>query len=299
MNQAIPKYNRPQIWLLAARPKTLPAAATPVIMAGAIALADGVFRLPFFIAALLGGLLIQIGANYANDLFDFQKAVDTPERLGPLRVTQAGLVTVAQMRAATITVFALAFAVGIYLVMRGGLPIVIIGLTSILFGVLYTAGPYPLGYVGLGELFVLVFFGFVPLAGTYYVMALKTNTEVILSGLAPGLLSVAILVVNNLRDIDSDRATGKRTLAVRFGRRFARIEYVVCVITAILYPVFHFFLFHPHPSTLLACLTFLLAIPLIKTVLTTTDGKTLNDALASTGRLLLIYGLCFSVGRLL
>lgn len=299
MTQVVTSYSRLQIWLLAARPKTLPAAATPVIMAGAMALADGVFHLQSFLAALLGGLLIQIGTNYANDLFDFQKAVDTGERLGPLRITQAGLVTAAQMRTATISVFALAFVVGIYLVMRGGLPIVIIGLTSILFGVLYTAGPYPLGYIGLGELFVLVFFGFVPLAGTYYVMALKTNTEVILSGLAPGLLSVAILVVNNLRDIDTDRIGGKRTLAVRFGRRFARIEYVVCVVAAILYPAFHYVLFHSHPNTLLACLTIVPAGPLVKTVLTSTDGKTLNDALASTGRLLLIYGLCFSVGQLL
>ena len=167
MNQTAPGYSKPHIWWLAARPKTLPAAATPVIIAGALALADGVFHLPSFLAALLGGLLIQIGTNYANDLFDFKKSVDTHERSGPLRVTQAGLVTVSEMRAATTIVFALAFLVGRYLVMRGGVPIVIIGITSILCGVLYTAGPYPLGYIGLGELFVLIFFGFMPVAGTY------------------------------------------------------------------------------------------------------------------------------------
>jgi 1,4-dihydroxy-2-naphthoate polyprenyltransferase len=299
MNQIVPSYNKPQIWWLAARPKTLPAAATPVIIAGALALADGVFHLPSFLAALLGGLLIQIGTNYANDLFDFKKSVDTHERLGPLRVTQAGLVTQSEMRTATIIVFALAFCVGIYLVARGGVPVVIIGITSILCGVLYTAGPYPLGYIGLGELFVLIFFGFVPVAGTYYVMALKINSQVLLAGLAPGLLSIGILAVNNLRDLNTDRVSGKRTLAVRFGKRFAQIEYIVVVVAATLYPLLHYLIFRKHPFTMLASVTLLLTFPLCKTVLTVDDGKALNNTLAGTGRLLLLFGICFSAGLLL
>jgi 1,4-dihydroxy-2-naphthoate octaprenyltransferase len=299
MTQILPAYSKPQIWWLAARPKTLPAAATPVIIAGALALADGVFHLPSFLAALLGGLLIQIGTNYANDLFDFKKSVDTQERLGPLRVTQAGLVTASEMRIATMIVFALAFCIGIYLVMRGGIPIVIIGITSILCGVLYTAGPYPLGYIGLGEIFVLIFFGFVPVAGTYYVMALKINGQVLLSGLAPGLLSIAILAVNNLRDLNTDRASGKRTLAVRFGKRFAQVEYIVVVVAATLYPPLHYLIFRTHPLIMLASITLLFSIPLCKTVLTVDDGKVLNKTLAGTGRLLLLFGVCFSAGMLL
>jgi 1,4-dihydroxy-2-naphthoate polyprenyltransferase len=298
MDQLATNLSKPQIWLLAARPKTLPAAATPVIIAGAMAIADGVFYLPAFLAALLGGLLIQIGTNYANDLFDFKKSVDTHERLGPTRVTQAGLVTVSEMRNATILIFAAAFLVGVYLVTRGGWPIVVIGLTSILCGVLYTAGPYPLGYIGLGELFVLVFFGFVPVLGTYYVMALRITSEVMLGGLAPGLLSIAILAVNNLRDLNTDRATGKRTLAVRFGKRFAQIEYIAVVVIALLYPVVHYLVFRKHPLVLIACAALLPAIPLFKSVLTS-DGTVLNTTLAGTGRLLLFFGILFSAGLLL
>jgi 1,4-dihydroxy-2-naphthoate polyprenyltransferase len=299
MTIQVRSYSKLQIWLLAARPKTLPAAATPVIIAGALALTNGVFHLLSFMAALLGGLLIQIGTNYANDLYDFKKSVDTHTRLGPLRVTQAGLVTESQMRAATVVVFSLAVLVGIYLVLRGGLPILIVGLTSIFCGVIYTAGPYPLGYIGLGELFVLIFFGFVPVAGSYYAMSLRINAEVILAGMAPGLLSVAILVVNNLRDIDTDRTTGKRTLAVRFGRQFARAEYVSTVVAAGLFPIAHFLTFRTHAWSMLACVILVAAIPLIRTVLTTTDGSKLNGTLAGTGRLLLLFGLLFSLGRLL
>lgn len=288
-----------RIWIHAARPKTLWASIAPVIIAGALAFGDEAFHLTSFLAALCGGALLQIGSNFANDLFDYVKAVDTSERLGPLRVTQAGLVTPRQMRNATIIVFALAFLTGIYLVTRGGLPIAIIGVLSIVCGVLYTAGPYPLGYVGLGEVFVLIFFGFVPVSGAYYAMTLQIHSQVILAGAAPGLLSVAILVVNNLRDIDTDRKSGKRTLAVRFGRPFAQGEYVVAVVVALLYPLIHYFLFRSHASSMIAILTAFAAIPLIKTVLTTPDGARLNDTLAATGRLLLLYGICFSLGWLL
>jgi 1,4-dihydroxy-2-naphthoate octaprenyltransferase len=290
---------RLQIWFLAARPKTLPASITPVIIAGAMAIGDQVFHLPSFLAALCGGILLQIGSNFVNDLIDFQKAVDTAERIGPLRVTQAGLVTPRQMRNATIVVFALALVIGIYLVARAGLPIAVIGLVSIVCAVLYTAGPHPLGYIGLGELFVLIFFGMVPLAGTYYAMSLTVNAQVIAVGIAPGLLAVAILVVNNLRDIATDRKSGRRTLAVRFGRSFAQVEYIICVTLGITYPVLHYLIFRSHPSTLLGLFAVVAAIPLVMTILKSRDGVTLNNALAGTGRMLLLYGLLFSVGWLL
>jgi 1,4-dihydroxy-2-naphthoate polyprenyltransferase len=148
-------------------------------------------------------------------------------------------------------------------------------------------------------LFVLIFFGFVPVAGTYYVMALKINSQVLLAGLAPGLLSIGILAVNNLRDLNTDRVSGKRTLAVRFGKRFAQIEYVVVVVAATLSPLLHYLIFRKHPFTMLASVTLLLTFPLCKTVLTVDDGKVLNNTLASTGRLLLLFGICFSVGLLL
>ena len=291
-----PKY---KIWWLAARPKTLWAAVTPVIMAGAIALSDRVFHPWSFFAALCGGLLIQIGTNFANDLFDFKKEVDTRERLGPPRATQAGWVTPRQMSHATIIVFALALLVGIYLVHRGGLPLAIIGLLSVLCGVLYTAGPFPLGYIGLGEIFVLIFFGPVPLCGTYYVMAKHLTAPVLFAGLAPGLLSVAILVVNNLRDIDTDKTSGKRTLAVRFGRRFAMAEYGISVALGLLYPLAHYLCFRSHQLVMLSAMLMPASIPLIRTVITSRDGNVLNGSLAATGRLLFLYGLCFSIGWLL
>jgi len=198
-------------WVLAGRPKTLPAALVPVIMGTAMAYGDGVYHIPAALAALLGALLIQIGTNFVNDYADFKKGTDNGERIGPLRVTQAGLVTPTQMKFAIALVFFLTVLAGLYLVYRGGWPVVIIGVLSIVSGALYTAGPYPLGYLGLGDIFVLIFFGPVALAGTYYVQALTINWIVILAGLAPGLLSVAILTVNNLRDIDGDKSREKNT----------------------------------------------------------------------------------------
>ncbi|MCP4568832.1 MAG: 1,4-dihydroxy-2-naphthoate polyprenyltransferase, partial [FCB group bacterium] len=220
------KQSHIRVWLRAARPKTLPAGIVPVLVGGAIAFSDGLFHLPSFLAAMFGSIMIQIGTNYANDLFDFKKEADSSDRIGPMRVTQAGLVTPRQIAIATTIVFALAFLTGIYLVYRGGWPIVIIGLASIVCGVLYTAGPMALGYIGLADIFVLVFFGPVALAGTYYVQAREITMPIIIAGIPFGMISVAILVVNNLRDITSDKKSRKKTLAVRFGRNFARFEYI-------------------------------------------------------------------------
>jgi len=284
--------------MLAARPKTLPAAAAPVLIGMAMAFADHVFSLLPALAALVGALLIQIGTNFANDYFDYKQGIDTHERLGPLRVTQAGLVSPSAMRKATAVVFAAALLIGIYLVWRGGWPIVIIGLLSILFGVLYTAGPYPLGYNGWGDLFVLIFFGPVAVGGTYYVQALTAPTYVLVAGLAPGLLSVAILVVNNVRDLDNDRAAGKKTLAVRFGRTFTIAQYICCILLAVSTPLALVLLFDRGGYALIAAVTLFPALLVIRQVITR-QGRPLNDTLAATGQLLLLYSILFSIGWLL
>ncbi|MDH3889933.1 MAG: 1,4-dihydroxy-2-naphthoate polyprenyltransferase [candidate division Zixibacteria bacterium] len=287
------------LWFSAARPKTLPAAVAPVIIGTSMAYADGVMVILPALAALFGAVMIQIGTNLANDYYDFIKGADRADRIGPTRLTQAGLISPRSMKRAAFVVFGIAMLAGCYLVWRGGWPIVAVGLTSILFGVLYTGGPFPLGYHGLGELFVLVFFGPVAVAGAYYVQALNINFAPIMAGLAPGLISVAILVVNNLRDIDNDRAAGKRTLAVRLGRTFARWEYTLSVLFACLLPPVLVVWFDGRWFSMLACLTLAGCVPAIKTVWTTVDGHRLNNILAATGRLLLLYTILFSIGWVL
>ena len=284
---------------MAARPKTLWAAIAPVIIGTAMAYADGGWHWPSALAALSGAVLIQIGTNFANDYSDFKKGTDAGERLGPVRVTQAGLVKPSTMKRTTAIVFSLAIIAGAYLVWRGGWPIAVIGGLSILFGLLYTAGPYPLGYNGLGEIFVLVFFGPVAVGGTYYVQTLSINTTVLLAGLSPGLFSVAILTVNNLRDINGDARAGKRTLAVRFGPRFARYEYIACVVVASLLPLLLFINSGGHVYSLAVLVVIPVAIPTFIKVLTKSDGPALNDALAATGRLLLVFAVLFSCGWVL
>lgn len=287
-----------KIWILAARPKTLPAAAAPVIIGTAMAYEAGAFHLLSALAALFGALLIQIGTNLANDYFDFKKGIDQSDRLGPLRVTQAGLVTPNQTKIATIIIFALAILIGVYLVYRGGWPIVIIGLLSVLFGVLYTGGPAPIGYIGLGDIFVLIFFGPVAVGGTFYVQALSITPEVLIAGLAPGLFSTAILTVNNLRDADSDKLSGKKTLAIRFGKNFARWEYLLCVMLALFVPDIIYAINNNHPYILISTVVLLFSFPAIKKVFTH-EGPILNEVLATTGKLLLLYSLIFSIGWLL
>jgi len=287
------------IWISAARPKTLFAAAAPVIIGTAMACGDHGFHLFAALAAFMGAILIQIGTNFANDYSDFKSGADDHTRLGPTRATAAGLVTPAQMKAATVIAFGLALLIGIYLVARGGWPIVIIGLSSILWGVLYTAGPYPLGYNGLGDLFVLIYFGPVAVGGTYYVQTLDMTPAVLIAGLSPGLFSVAILTVNNLRDIESDRRTGKKTLPVRFGRSFARLEYVVSITIAALLPILLHFLTGGPVIAIGAALVLPAAIPAFRTVYRSEDGPALNNLLATTGKLLLLYSLLFSIGWLI
>ncbi len=291
-------YTNFEIWMMASRPKTLWASISPVIIGTAMAFQAGKGDWGSAIVVLFAAVMIQIGTNFANDYLDYSKGTDTSDRLGPMRVTQAGLVSPNAMSTATGIAFSLAFLAGIYLVYRGGWPIAVVGITSILFGILYTAGPFPLGYNGLGEIFVLIFFGPVATAGTYYVQAQEFSWSTVTSGIAPGLFSVAILTVNNLRDIESDRNSGKKTLPVRFGRSFARIEYLICILAACLIPSVLFATSEGRPRSLFATLVVLLAIPTIKTVFSE-EGKVLNNALASTGRLLLFYSLLFSAGWLI
>ncbi|MEE8430222.1 MAG: 1,4-dihydroxy-2-naphthoate polyprenyltransferase [Candidatus Desulfatibia sp.] len=286
------------IWVQAARPKTLWASVAPVVIGSAMAFESGGLHIMSALSALLGAVLIQIGTNFANDYFDFHKGADSTDRLGPTRVVQAGLVPPPTMKAAFIAVFVLAVVPGAYLIWRAGWPLFVIGVLSILFGILYTAGPYPLGYVGLGELFVIIFFGPVAVGGTYYVQTLQISWPVIISGLAPGLFSVAILTVNNLRDVQSDHRAGKKTLAVRFGVTFSKIEYLLSIAIACLIPLILLLHNDKHLYSLLTSVILLAAIPSIKTVFTA-EGIVLNHVLESTGKMLLLYSLIFSIGWIL
>ena len=290
---------RRQAWILAARPKTLPAALSPVVVGAALAAAAGAFDLLPALAAALGALLLQILSNFANDYSDFFRGADPEDRLGPVRVTSSGLISPKELRLGIIVVIALSVLVGLYLVWVGGWPILAIGVAAILAALAYTGGPFPFGYYGLGEFFVFLFFGVAAVCGTYYVQALNVPWSVLVASVPVGLLVTAILVVNNYRDIDTDRRAGKRTLAVRMGRRGARIEYALCVILAYLVPPLLWLAFHFAPWVLLPWLTVPLAVQLIRTLNRATDGPTLNKTLAGTARLGLIFSLLFALGILI
>lgn len=283
---------------MAIRPKTLPASVAPVLIGTAMAFGDGIHHFPTAFVCLFAALAIQIGTNLANDYYDFQKGTDTADRVGPIRATQAGLVRPVTMKAAFIFAFLLSGLACVWLVQRGGWPIAVLGVLAVLSGIFYTAGPYPLGYLGLGEIFVFIFFGPVAVAGTYYVQSLEINTAVLLAGVSPGLLSVGILAVNNLRDMETDRKSGKMTLAARWGRSFALSEYLFCIIASAMMPVLIYILIEDHVGILACVLINLLAIPVIKIVFTQ-HGDSLNRALASTGKLLLIYSVLFAIGWIL
>jgi 1,4-dihydroxy-2-naphthoate octaprenyltransferase len=282
-------------WILAIRPKTLAAGIAPVILGAALAFGDGGFHAPSVIACLLGSLLIQIGTNLANDYFDFKKGADV-NRIGPTRVTQAGLISPTTVLNAAIITFCLAAIVSSYLVYRGGLAIAIISIVSIACGFLYTAGPKPLAYLGLGELFVFIFFGPIAVGGTYFVQTHDLNWAIVTSGFAPGFLSCAILAVNNLRDIEGDRRAGKMTLAVRFGRHFAACEYLFFILAATICPFIVYLITNDHKGMVIAALTGFFAIGTVKTVMTTQEPEDLNNVLGLTGRWLLFYSILFSFG---
>lgn len=285
-----------EAWIIAARPKTLAAAVMPVMVATFMAIGDGVYNPLYALIALTGAVLIQIGTNLANDYFDYKKGADVPERKGPLRVTQSGLIEPQIVLSAALIVLALSGICYFFLVIRGGWPIAILGLIALLSAVFYTAGPYPLGYIGLGEVFVLFFFGPVALAGTYYLQSLELNIYCVMAGLGCGFLSAAILVVNNLRDIDTDRKCGKKTLAVRFGRVFSKIEYASFIALASIMPMIIYSLSASHLKIIFSSLIIILAAPLIRIIATSKDAADLNVCLEKTAKLLVYYGILFSIG---
>jgi len=285
-------------WIQAARPKTLVAAIVPVMVGAAYAKQAALEHWPLVICAALSALCIQIGTNLANDYADFSRGADSSSRIGPVRVTQAGLIAPKRVRNGAVLAFALAAVFGIPLIVRGGWPILAIGLLSILCGWLYTAGPFPLGYNGLGELFVLLFFGLAAVAGTHYVLMLEWNPLVLLIALAPGLHASALLAVNNLRDLETDRAAGKLTLAARFGRPFARTEYAFLLLLPFLIPVFLFFISHFSFHILLPVLALPLTTTPLQTAFTREDGPSLISALAGTARVQFLFGLLFAAGLL-
>jgi 1,4-dihydroxy-2-naphthoate octaprenyltransferase len=289
--------SRRRAWLLATRPKTLPAALSPVIVGAAAAGGDGVFIALPALAALAGALLLQIGVNLANDYFDFKSGIDQPDRKGPLRVTQSGLIPPGQVRLAMALTLAAAALVGVYLVARGGTPILVVGVAAILSALAYSGGPWPLASHGVADLFVFVFFGPVAVCGTYFVQAGALTPVPVAASVGPGLLITAILVVNNLRDIETDARAGKRTLAVRLGARGALAEYVLLLGGAFLAPPLLLAGGVRGATILLPLLALPLAVPLVRTLATRReDGPAMNSALAGTARLTLVYCLLLAVG---
>lgn len=290
--------NSLQAWILACRPPTLAVSVAPVLVGSAVAFSYGQARLVPILAALFGAILIQIGTNLANDVFDYEKGADNANRLGPTRATQAGLLTPEQVRSGMIVSFLLAALIGVYLTMVGGWPIIVIGLLSIASGIAYTGGPWPLGYNGLGDLFVFVFFGPVAVCGTAYVAHGSFLWASLLASLPLGALATAVLVVNNIRDRETDLAAGKRTMVARFGRRFGVLEYAILLFVA--YATLLPFVFFGKVSFWV--LLPLLTVPLAKRLLFAIAGEVgaeLNPRLGQTARLLLFYSLLFSLGLIL
>jgi 1,4-dihydroxy-2-naphthoate octaprenyltransferase len=287
-----------QVWWLAARPKTLPVAVAPVLVGTALAAADGRAAWGPALAAGAGALLLQIGANLANDVFDFEKGADTEERLGPPRAAARGWLSPRALRRGTAAVFALAALLGCYLTAVGGWPILVVGVLSILAGLAYTGGPWPLGYHGLGELAVFVFFGCVAVCGSYWVQAHALPLPVLLASAAPGALAAAILVVNNLRDVDTDARAGKRTLAVRFGRSAARAQYGTLLALAYATGPLLWLAGAAPAGVWLSWLSLPLAARLAARVLRQ-EGPALNEVLAGTAKLELLFCALFAAGWLL
>ncbi|WP_424008739.1 1,4-dihydroxy-2-naphthoate polyprenyltransferase [Haloferax denitrificans] len=305
--------SRRRAWVMASRPQTLPAAAAPVVVGTAVAVHADLFAPLPALAALVGALLIQVGTNFANDYYDAVQGADTEAREGFTRVTAGGLIPPSEVKRAMYLTFAAAVLLGTYLVYVGGVPILVIGLLSVASGIAYTGGPYPLGYHGLGDLFVFVFFGLIAVVGTFYVQAASvlaapftvgipegTVTLVaVLASLPIAAISTNILVVNNVRDKEEDATTGKRTLAVRFGYGFARAEYLAMLALAYAVPVYLWTRAGFDWYVLLPVFSMPVAARIARTVVTETRGEKLNPALEDTGKLLALYAVLFSVGLVL
>ena len=297
----IDKSNKPskfQSWILASRPRTLPAALVPVMVGSALAIYQGIFFPAYSIIALLCSILIQIGTNFTNDLYDFLKGTDTEERKGPLRVLASGLISVKEMKWGIFLVFFTAFLLGLYLVYSVGLVILWIGILSIIAGLAYTAGPFPLAYNGLGDLFVFIFFGIVGTVGTYYLHAQQFTFLAFLISLPVGALITNILIVNNYRDIEEDKTAGKNTLAVLLGREFSRYEYVFFILISFFVPFLLHFKYDFNIWIFLPYITLPIAITLVKMIFALT-GIQLNKTLELSAKFSAIYGILLSIGIVL
>lgn len=281
-------------WILAARPKTLPAAVIPVVVGTAVAAATGRIKWAPALAALLGSVAIQIGTNFANDVFDAEKGADGPDRLGPTRAVSSGLISAKAMKRALVAAFGVASAFGLYLVGVAGWPIAVIGGASIAAGIAYTGGPYPLGYHGLGDVFVMIFFGFVAVCGTAFVQLGRVPALAALAAVPVGALATAIIVVNNLRDRSTDVRAGKRTLAVRLGRRGALIEYAGLLAASYVVPLGLAVTGRPWAALPLA--TAPIALKRLRELAAATTGPEHNELLAKTAKLLVAHGALFALG---
>jgi 1,4-dihydroxy-2-naphthoate octaprenyltransferase len=285
-------------WILASRPKTLLAALVPVVTGTSIAINDSQFHLPAAFIALICTILIQIGTNFVNDLYDFLAGSDKKERLGPLRAVASGFISVSQMKAGIYITFGLSFILGLYLVYLIGWEILVIGVVSIIAGIVYTAGPFPLAYNGLGDLASFLFFGLVGTVGTYYVQAENITATVFWSSIPVGALITNILVVNNYRDRLEDQTNGKHTLAVLMGEKFTRIQYVLFMIISYAILLIVFFTYKQSIVVFLPLLSLPVAVKLIRMIYTL-HGKELNKTLELTAKLSALYGLLFAIGIIL
>lgn len=283
-------------WILAARPKTLLAAFAPVAIGASLALREGQFQLWPMLGALLCAISVQIGTNFCNDYCDFFQGADTDARKGPTRAVQSGLISPRAMLIATIVMFSITGVASWLLYLRAGWPFLVLGVFSILFGVLYTAGRFSLAYLGIADPFVLFFFGPVAVAGTHYVQSLQFDWSAVVAGLGPGLIATGLLVVNNLRDIDEDREANKRTLAVRFGAAFSRYQYTACIVLAALVPL----VFSVMKSEWWPSLAALVILPgaFVMSKVWRNDGVALRPYLGMTAGLLLLYTVLFCAGLL-
>ncbi|WP_020401963.1 1,4-dihydroxy-2-naphthoate polyprenyltransferase [Gracilimonas tropica] len=288
-----------KLWIEAARPQTLAAAVVPVIVGAALAYEANLLNWTATSVALICAMLIQIGTNFANDYFDFIKGSDTDERIGFRRATAAGLIAPSTMKNATIITMGLAFVTGLYLVWVGGWIVLVIGLLSLLFGVLYTGGPFPLGYNGLGDVFVFLFFGIIAVMTTYYVNVLEWSETSFWAALAVGGLCVNILVVNNLRDVDQDQKSGKKTLGVLLGETALKIEYLLMILLAFAIPPHFYVQFDFSFWILLPFLSLPIAFFLVHKIWTEANKQKLNPMLERTAQFMVLFGVLFSIGILL
>jgi len=282
-------------WVLASRPKTLTAAAAPVLVGWAIAYANDFFHAGAAIAALIVAFAIQIGTNLHNDVSDFQRGIDRPDRLGPLRVTQAGLISPQEVRRGVIICFSLAGLVGLFLAVRGGFPVLLMGAASMLAALAYSAGPSPLSENDLADIFVMLFFGFVAVCGTVYVQMGSIPAEAWLSSASVGATITALLVVNNVRDIESDRLSGRRTIPVMFGKKIGLLEYNLLLLTAYGIPILLYLLQLETVSVLLPLLTIPLGVRWSR-FLAQHEGPSLNRCLGGTAQLIFLHGYALAVG---